>query len=187
MDYLSTWQWAFDLGKQLEPGETLGWKATRPDLTTYGHGGPEPRYYPGAVLEADDCMEWNRDACPRQPGDGYCVARTFAGAASGRLSLGPVIVLAWSGLLGESVEKLRCRRVRVLGLWDGPRLLVTGGRGAYLDGADLSWAYLSGADLSRANLSGADLSVAYLSRANISGAYLGTWERGPDGYARRIS
>ena len=212
MDYLTQWQWAFDLGRQLEPGETLGWKTTRLDLTTDGNGGPDPRYYPGAVLETDDYVEDNKAPCPLRAGDGYCAARTFAGAGSGGLTLGPVVVLAWSGLLGESDEKIRCRRVRVLTLWDGPRLLMQGGQGANLLGANLSGANLLGANLLGANLSGANLLGANLSGANLSGANLwgadlwganlsgadlwcanlsgadlGPWERGPDGRARRIS
>ena len=172
MDYLTQWQWAFELGRQLEPGEALGWKTTRPDLTTDGHGGPEPRYYPGAVLETTAYVEANEDACPLRAGDGYCVARTFAGAASGELPLGPVVVLAWSGMLGEVDEKLRCRRVRVLTLWDGPRLIWEGGRGADLSRADLTGADLTGADLTGANLRRANLSRAALYEANLSRAAL---------------
>jgi len=64
---------------------------------------------------------------------------------------------------------------------------------AYADlrGADLSGAYLRGADLRGADLSGAYLRGAYLRGADLRGADLrgadlGDWERGPDGFARRV-
>ena len=65
-------------------------------------------------------------------------------------------------------------------------------RGAYLAGAYLAGANLRGADLTGANLRGAyldraDLRGAYLARAYLRGAYLAGWERGPDGYARRVA
>jgi uncharacterized protein YjbI with pentapeptide repeats len=58
---------------------------------------------------------------------------------------------------------------------------------ANLSGADLSGANLYGADLSGADLSGANLSGASLSGASLSGADLGSFERGPDGYARPVA
>jgi uncharacterized protein YjbI with pentapeptide repeats len=58
--------------------------------------------------------------------------------------------------------------------------------GADLRGANLRGADLSGADLREANLSGADLRGADLGGADLSRADLGGWERGPDGYARRV-
>jgi hypothetical protein len=67
---------------------------------------------------------------------------------------------------------------------------------ADLSEADLSEADLYGAYLCEANLSGANLRRAYLGGANLCradlrgaglrGADLGEWERGPDGYGRRI-
>lgn len=75
-------------------------------------------------------------------------------------------------------------------------------RGAALTGADLTRAALTraaltradliGADLTRADLLGADLLGAALTGADLSGAYLfgadlAGWERGPDGYARRVT
>jgi len=58
--------------------------------------------------------------------------------------------------------------------------------GANLFGANLSGADLRDANLRGANLRGANLFGAYLRDANLRGADLGSWERGPDGFARRI-
>ena len=65
-------------------------------------------------------------------------------------------------------------------------------RGADLHGADLSGADINEADLGGADLSGADLRGAYLRGADLRGAYLrgadlGDWDRGPDGFARRVT
>ena len=65
-------------------------------------------------------------------------------------------------------------------------------RGAYLAGADLHGADLRGADLTGAGLTGAYLTGANLTGANLAGADLAGadlagWERGPDGYARRVT
>ncbi len=59
--------------------------------------------------------------------------------------------------------------------------------GAYLRRADLRGALLRGAYLYGADLRGADLTGAYLRRADLTGASLDGWERGPDGYARRVT
>ena len=59
--------------------------------------------------------------------------------------------------------------------------------GADLGGATLSWANLSGADLFGADLSRANLDGADLTRADLTRADLGAWERGPNGYARRVT
>ena len=64
--------------------------------------------------------------------------------------------------------------------------------GANFEGADLRGANLEGAYLARANLRGADfrgayLTGAYLRGANFEGADLSGWERGPNGYARRVT
>ena len=59
-------------------------------------------------------------------------------------------------------------------------------RGAYLRGADLRGANLYGANLSGAYLRGADLRGAYLRGAYLYGADMYGWERGPDGFARRV-
>ena len=58
--------------------------------------------------------------------------------------------------------------------------------GANLYGADLGGADLRIANLRGANLGGADLGGANLGGADLGGANLGEWERGADGYARRI-
>lgn len=178
------------LADELEPGEVLGWKSVRPDLTTNPLYGALTRYYPGDVLEAPDALRGG--ACPSRPGDGYCVARTFKGAASGGIPLGSVAIVAASGLLGGIMDKARYRRLRVLAVWDGVRLIREHGANAHLQDADLRNARLQGARLrdarlQYADLRGADLRGARLQGARLQGADLDRWERGPDGYARRIS
>ena len=58
---------------------------------------------------------------------------------------------------------------------------------AYLRGANLARAYLRGANLTGADLRGANLAGADLRGADLTGASLDGWERGPDGYARRVT
>ena len=53
--------------------------------------------------------------------------------------------------------------------------------------ADMRSADLRSADLRSADLTGANLAYVNLRDANMSGACMGQWERGPDGYARRIN
>lgn len=103
-----------------------------------------------------------------------------------------------------------CQRVRVAAMRPYLRRANLYGadlRGAYLAGAylagadlreaDLSGAYLHGACLRGADLTNADLTGAYLRWADLTGADLtgadlrevdlDGWERGPDGYARRVT
>ncbi len=127
----------------------------------------------------------NKDACPSGFGDGLCVARSWAGMASGGVSAASGLLLCTVAprdvLSDPAGEKLRCARVTVRRrFW--VENMKTYLYGAYLYGADLSGANLSGANLYGANLYGADLYGA-----DLSGANLGAWERGPDGYARRTA
>jgi len=93
-----------------------------------------------------------------------------------------------------------CQRVRVAAMRTnlyGADLRGAYLAGAYLAGADLTWAYLAGADLTGAclaradltgaDLSGADLAGAYLRGADLAGVDLAGWERGPGGFARRVT
>ena len=155
-------------------------KSTRPDLTTYG-GYRWP--YPGRWAEATDPDPAHTGACPSRPGDGLCVAWTWAGMASGGIPARTLLLVAYAAgdVLGSGAGKARVRRVHVVDMVDGEALLRRAGRGADLGGADLSGAYLSGANLGRAYLGWADLRGADLSGANLRGADLsGADLRGAD-------
>lgn len=153
-------------GRELPDGfDAWGIKSTNPDLTTRG-GFRWP--FPGNVAEAPDFDFGNTDACPAFPGDGLCVARSWAGMASGGFPAVTLLLVAYrSDRARGSADKVRTDRVAVVGLVDGARLVREHG-----SGADLCWANLSGADLRGANLFRADLCRANLSRANLPGANL---------------
>lgn len=168
-------------GRELPEGfDTWGIKSTNPDLSTRG-GFRWP--FPGNIAEAPDFDFRNTDACPAFPGDGLCVARSWAAMSSGGFPAVTLLLVAYrSDRARGTADKVRTDRVAVVDLVDGARLVREHGSGADLSGAnlygvnlsraDLSGANLFGADLSRAHLSGADLSEADLSEANLSGAYL---------------
>ena len=159
--------------------DTWGIKSVRPDLRTHmGYRWP----FPGGVAEATDVNPSNSGACPSSPGDGLCVATSWRGMASGGIPARTLLLVAThSGdVLGTdaAVGKSRHRRVAVVAVVDGERLLREAGEradleGAYLLGADLGGADLKGADLKGADLRGADLKGADLLGAYLLGAYLG--------------
>ena len=116
----------------------------------------------------------NSDACPSVLGDGICAARTWAGMASGGIPARTLLLCAVNSddVLGDGHGKLRARRVYVVSVIDGERLIRERGRRADLHGADLRRADLYRADLRSANLHGADLRRADLRRADLHGADL---------------
>ena len=137
--------------------------------------------FPGQWAEAPGpIITTNTDACPREVGDGICVATTWRGMASGGVPARTLLLCAISSedvLSPVGGEKVRVRRAFVVDLIDGENLIRQHGSGANLSGADLryadlSGANLSGADLRYADLYGADLRDADLSGANLSGANL---------------
>lgn len=151
--------------------ENIGWKAVKPDLSTRNG----VRYWPGTVVETDGGEGgFMYDECPRWNGDGLCIARTFEGAASSRIPLGSVAVVAYRAedVLYDGPHKIRVKKLRVVDIWNCPELLVDGGRGADLRGANLRGANLCQANLCGANLRGADLRGANLRRADLGGADL---------------
>jgi len=99
------------------------------------------------------------------------------------------ITIEWSPLawlwLGSHAKWLHDREIAPMPSFARADLRGANLDGAYLRGANLSGAYLCGAYLRGAYLSGANLSDANLRGAYLRGADLGSWERGPDGYARR--
>jgi hypothetical protein len=140
--------------------------------------------YPGGVATAVGPILDHRGSCPQAVGDGICVATSAAGMASGSIPAITVLLTAHraADVVGDDEPgKLRVTRATVVEVVDLPALARSGLSGAYLRAADLDGANLRAADLDGANLRGADLTGADLSDANMGG-----WERGPDGYARRL-
>ena len=166
------------------------WRAVHPDLrSSRGFRWP----FPGgtAVAPLPDGQEFTRRGpCPDFVGDGLCLAKTWAGAASGAIPAITCLLVEFdpADVLGEDHDKLRVSRCRVVDVFDAPALIrdgwcpgadLTGANltGANLTRADLSVAYLTGANLTganlaRANLTGANLARANLARANLAGADL---------------
>ena len=156
---------------------TLGWRTVHPDLrSTRGYRYP----HPGGWATCTGNHLTAGDPCPSFNGDGLCVAKTWAGAASGGIPAHAALLVAYrpGDVLGEDADKVRVRSMLVLDVFDPARLLREGmGAGADLTGADLTGADLAGAYLARAyltgaNLTGANLTGAYLARADLTGADL---------------
>src|SRR3990167_5826917 len=154
----------------------LGWKVVNPDLTTrFGC-----QYIPGTKLVARNIVLNNQNVCPKQEGDGFCIAKNWNGAASSGITASTVVLLGYKEkhILGQDENKLRVKKVWVLGLWDIQKAIRTGVfKGANLEranlyGANLYGANLYGANLEGANLEGANLEGANLEGANLEGAYL---------------
>ena len=140
-------------------------KSTRPDLTTK-NAFQWP--FPGNATDVHPLLDHDA-SCPREAGDGLCVALDWRGMASSGFPARTLLLVAYrSGeARGDEPGKLRAPQAFVVALIDGERLVRENGRGANLrwanlSRADLSWANLSGADLSRADLRGADLRSAIL-------------------------
>ena len=187
-----------------------GWRVCHPDLSS-SRGFRWP--FPGNWVEADgDCTTGG--ACPSKPGDGICVARTWAGAASGGIPAATCLLVAWldEDVLGGGGDKVRVSRAWVAEMFDMHRGIgpLANLRGADLYGANLRDAdlYLAdlyganlyganpyGADLSGANLYGANLYGANLYGANLSGAWVSPdvswlpegWRRGGNGRVERVA
>jgi len=171
------------------PEGTDSWaiRTVRPDFqSSYGFRWP----FPGSWAQAPGpIIKENADGCPDEPGDGICAASTWAAMASGNVPAFTLLLVAYaeSDVLGRSIGKFRARRVFVVDLIDGMRLLREHGAGANLGGAnlggaDLGGADLGGADLGGANLGGADLGGAYLRGANLRGADVDASTSWPVGY-----
>ena len=116
----------------------------------------------------------HNSSCPRQEGDGLCVATTWAGMASGGYRAFCILLVAYRSeeARGDEAGKLRVPQVYVVARFDGERKAREDLSGADLRGADLHGADLYGADLRGANLSRAILRGANLYGADLSGADL---------------
>ena len=155
--------------------DSWGIKSVHPDLrTTHEYTWP----LPGNVAECDPqrLLAYNSSGCPKQVGDGLCVATTWGGMASGGIRALTLLLVAYNSteVLGfeEDGAKLRLPRVAVVALVDGERLLREAGRNANLEGAYLLSANLRDANLRGANLRSADLRSANLWRADLRSADL---------------
>ena len=152
------------------------WRACHPDLRS-SHGFRWPLPGNEAVAPLPDSDEFTRgNPCPQFEGDGLCLAKTWAGAASGGISAITCLLVEFdeADVLGEDADKVRVSRCRVVDVFDAPALVRDGWcAGANLAGAYLTGANLGGAYLTRAYLGGAYLTRAYLTRANLAGADLG--------------
>ena len=146
------------------------WRAVHPDLrSSHGYRWPFPGNQAAAPLPVGH--EFTRgEPCPQFVGDGLCLAKTWAGAASGAIPAITCLLVEYddADVLCEDKDKIRVSRCRLVDVFDAPALI----RDGWCTGANLSWADLSRADLYRADLSRADLSWANLSWANLSRANL---------------
>jgi len=155
-------------GRKLPRGyDAWAIKTVRPDLRTK-HGYRWP--YPGRIARAEGPFLDHRGSCPQSPGDGICIATTWAGMASAGVAAITLLLVAYktTDVIGDSeTDKMRVKAAKVVELIDGADLLRASGHGADLYGANLHGANLHGADLHGADLSGADLHGADLSGANL--------------------
>ena len=150
----------------------LGWRAVHPDLRSRD-GFRYP--FPGQWADAGGPILDHNDACPRQAGDGLCVAKTWRGAASGGIPATTVLLVAHdhADVYGEDDNKVRVGAMLVLDVIDVAAMARRGHLGcANLGSANLGSANLRGANLGSANLRGADLRGANLGSANLGSADL---------------
>ena len=150
----------------------LGWRAVHPDLRSRD-GFRYP--FPGQWADAGGPILDHNDACPRQAGDGLCVAKTWRGAASGGIPATTVLLVGYdqADVYGEDDNKVRVGAMLVLDIIDVAAMARRGHlRGANLWGADLWGANLWGANLWSANLGSANLRSADLRGANLGCADL---------------
>lgn len=152
--------------RDLPPGyDAWAVKSVRPDLTTR-KGFRYP--WPGRVAKAPGPIDKdNTSTSPFSEGDGICAALTWLGMASGGIPAITLLLVAYrnADVLGDSVDKLRLTRMKIVDVVDGVRLVREHGAGA-----NLTRANLYGANLTRADLNGASLKGADLTRANLYGA-----------------
>ncbi|MDP9075418.1 MAG: pentapeptide repeat-containing protein, partial [Actinomycetota bacterium] len=171
------------LPKLKKDREGLRWafRSVHPDLTS-SHGFRWP--FPGQWAEAagpftgtPGAAPQHRNPCPGQPGDGLCLARTTAGAASGGIKVaGTGLICAYleTDLLGGDADKWRVKKAWVAEVIGTLTELIGYAdlRYADLGGANLRGADLGGANLGYANLGYANLRYANLRYANLGGANL---------------
>ncbi len=167
---------------ELEKPEGLIWtlKAVRPDLRSYANY----RWPANGWAEcAATCIDETNDGpCPTQFGDGFCVALTWQGMASGGTPARTLLLVGYDAAdeLGSDEQKVRVRKVYVRDIIDGERLVSNHGARANLIEANLEGANLRGANLRGANLRGANLEGANLRGANLREAVHNLYTRWPE-------
>jgi uncharacterized protein YjbI with pentapeptide repeats len=177
-------RFAAHAGVEAPEGMVLGWRTCHRDLRSRdGYRWPWPGGWAKDTRKGVDLRKATapHNACPNATLGGVCIAKTFAGAATGSIPVGTILVTAHfpKDVLGEETDKLRVKRALVLDVVDlisairGANLRGANLGGADLGGANLGGAYLGGADLGGADLRGADLRGANLGGANLGGADLG--------------
>jgi hypothetical protein len=122
--------------KPIPEGLLWGWKSVHADLRTRDNF---QWPLPGEWVRSDHAVDpANSGACPKRPGDGVCIAHTFAGAASGGIRLGTALIVGYhvQDVLGADNDKVRVRCAWVWALDDVIRLIIDSR--AYLAGANLA-------------------------------------------------
>ena len=150
--------------------DSWGMKSTdAAGYTKYGFRWPNP----GEETERLRLLD-HSSSCPREVGDGLCVATTYQAMASGGYRALALLLVAYRSheARGSTRDKFRVPQVAVVARLDGEKFLQACGSGLDLSYADLSGFYLPGVNLSKSNLVGAHLGRAYLSDADMSGANL---------------
>ena len=149
--------------------DTWAMRSVWPDFTS-SRGFRWP--FPGGVATAPGPLLEHRGSCPREPGDGICVATDACGMASGGIPASTILLTAHraAAVLGDDEPgKLRVSAATVVDVVWIKRANLRGAnlRGADLRGANLRFADLRGANLRGANLRGANLRGADLRDANL--------------------
>ena len=161
-------------GSTLPDGfDSWGVKSVHPDLlTTHGFRWATP----GGLNVSNDALDpENTRTRPSHPGDGLCVATSWAGMASGGIPARTLLLVAYrsADVVGRDEDKLRIGgAVASVALVDGERLVREHGQRANLQNADLRGANLRGADLRYADLQTANLRYADLRGADLQDAKL---------------
>ena len=161
-------------GSTLPDGfDSWGVKSVYPDLlTTHGFRWATP----GGLNVSNDALDpENTRTRPSHPGDGLCVATSWAGMASGGIPARTLLLVAYRSVdvVGRDEDKLRIGGVVAsVAFVDGERLVREHGQRANLQDADLRGSNLQGADLQNANFRGADLRGSNLRGADLRGADL---------------
>jgi hypothetical protein len=151
------------------------WRAVHPDLRS-SNGFRWP--FPGkkAVAPLPEGRYFTRgNPCPEFVGDGLCLAKTWAGAASGGIPAITCLEVTYKPehVLGEDADKVRVSECRVVELFDAAGLIRDGWMaGSDLSGSDLRGSDLSYSDLRYSNLRGSNLSGSDLRSSDLRGSDL---------------
>ena len=144
-------------------GLKLAWKAVHPDLrSSHGYRWPWRGQWAWSVTD----QEYSRGGTyPHFIGDGICLAKTWSGAASGRIPAITGLICGYlpKDVLGENPDKLRVTSAFVFEVIDIPSYIRSG----YLAGANMVAANLCGANLESANFRNTNLRYSNFKGANL--------------------